>query len=75
LIFQVLTESKQKQQIINNTMPMKYQKEYFRVLKGLNPCNSSNIVFAISAGAAPDRVLNCMAKICYFKACRLRDLL
>jgi hypothetical protein len=52
LIFRVLTESKQKQQIINNTMPMKYQKEYFRVLRGLNPCNSSNIVFAISAGEA-----------------------
>jgi hypothetical protein len=51
LIFRVPTESKQKQQIINNTMPMKYQKEYFRVLKGLNPYNSSNIVFAISAGA------------------------
>jgi hypothetical protein len=33
-------------------MPMKYQKEYFRVLKELNPYNSSNIVFAISAGAA-----------------------
>jgi hypothetical protein len=32
-------------------MPMKYQKEYFRVLKGLSPCNSSKKVFAISAGA------------------------
>jgi hypothetical protein len=52
LVFRVLTESKQKQQIISNAMPMKYQKEYFRVLKGLNPCNSSNIVFAISAGVA-----------------------
>jgi hypothetical protein len=33
-------------------MPMKYQKEYFRVLKGLNPCNSANIGFAVFAGAA-----------------------
>jgi hypothetical protein len=61
-MFRVPTESKQKQQIINNTMPMKYQKEYFRVLKGLNHCNSSNIVFAISAGAATDRVLTAWLK-------------
>jgi hypothetical protein len=53
LIFRVLTDSnKQKQQMINKTMSIKYQQEYFRVLKGLNPCNSSDKVFAISAGAA-----------------------
>jgi hypothetical protein len=43
-------------------MPMKYQKEYFRVLKGLSPCNSCNIIFVISAGAAPDCVLTAWLK-------------
>jgi hypothetical protein len=65
-----MTESKQKEQIINNTTPMKYQKEYFRVLKGLNPCNSSEIVFAISAGAPPDHVPTSWLKLA---ALRLLD--
>jgi tRNA U34 5-carboxymethylaminomethyl modifying enzyme MnmG/GidA len=62
LIFQALTKSKQKPQIINNTMPMKYQKKCFRKLKGLHSCKSSKTVFAISAGAAPDHVLTAWLK-------------
>jgi hypothetical protein len=44
LIFRAPTERKQKQQIINNTMPTKYQKKYFRVPQVLNTCNSSKIL-------------------------------
>jgi flagellar biogenesis protein FliO len=39
-----------KQQIINNTMPMKYQKEYFRIFKGL--ILVIHLILAVSAGAA-----------------------
>jgi hypothetical protein len=43
---------------------MKYQKEYFGALEGLNLCNSSNTVFAVSAGAVIGLHACCMAKIC-----------
>jgi hypothetical protein len=58
------TEKVQKHINSNTPIFIRYQKECLRMLDRLQPCSSSNIVFAISAGEMTRSYALCIANIC-----------
>jgi hypothetical protein len=67
-----LTEKVQKQISSETLISIRYQKECLRILNGLKPCSSSNIVFAMLVGEMTRSYALCIASICYLRCCKFK---